>query len=374
MEDRGLIGSRRVWAPGRVNLIGDHTDYNGGLVLPIAIDLGTEVLFRPTPGSPLLSAVSDEDRHPVRLDLDAIGIGRVPIGAIEPPWGRFVAAVAAAAGRTSGGALTVRSTLPVGAGLSSSASLCVGLTLALGDPPLGRAAGPLRGPLRGPAGGPAGPVALAHRAREAEREATGVSTGIMDQLCVAAARAGHALLIDCATESLQHVPVPGDCEVVVIHSGVSRSLATSPYGQRRAECDAAARRVGSLATAGLGALDEIGDPLLRRRARHVITENRRVAEFAQAMAVGDLASAGRLMTESHRSLRDDFEVSTPVLDGLVGELIALPGIFGARLTGAGFGGCVVALGTPHALDVQHWPKRAWRVQACGGATVSDAGP
>ena len=373
MGDQGLTGSRRAWAPGRVNLIGDHTDYNGGLVLPIAIDLGTEVLFRPTPGSPLLSAVSDKDRHPVRLDLDAIGTGRVPIGAIEPPWGRFVAAVAAAAGRTSGGALTVRSTLPVGAGLSSSASLCVGLTLALGDPPLGRAAGPVRSPLRGPAGGPAGPVALAHSAREAEREATGVSTGIMDQLCVAAARAGHALLIDCATESLQHVPVPGDCEVVVIHSGVSRSLATSPYGQRRAECDAAAQRIGSLATAGLGALDEIGDPLLRRRARHVITENRRVAEFAQAMAVGDLASAGRLMTESHRSLRDDFEVSTPVLDGLVDELIALPGIFGARLTGAGFGGCVVALGTPHALDVRQWPKRAWRVQASGGATVSDAG-
>jgi galactokinase len=184
----------------------------------------------------------------------------------------------------------------------------------------------------------------------------------MDQLVSAAGVAGSALLIDCASLSMTPVPLPADVEVVVVHSGQARTLAGSAYARRRAECEAAERHVGPLRTASRRAVEGLADLVQRRRARHVVTENERVAAAADALDRGDLVGAGRLMLASHASLRDDFEVSTPALDRLVAELAATPGVFGARLTGAGFGGCVVALVAPGTT------VRGDRVRAAAGAS------
>lgn len=240
-------------------------------------------------------------------------------------------------------------TLPVGAGLSSSAALEVALALVFGCE--------------------AEPLVLARTCQYAEQAATGVPTGIMDQLAVSAAQAGCALLIDFADLSTAPVPLPAGAEVVVVHSGETRSLDRSAYAQRRAECEAAAARLGPLGKLEPHVANAVPDPVLRRRARHVAGECERVHAFVAALRAGDLAEAGRIMSASHHSLAHDFEVSTPGLDSLVQWLVGRPGVFGARLTGAGFGGCVVALTEPGALDTDGLPTPAWTVHAAAGARL-----
>jgi galactokinase len=238
---------------------------------------------------------------------------------------------------------TVSTTLPVGAGLSSSAALEVAVALALG--------------FEGT------PHDLALACQEAEHRASGVPSGVMDQLASAEGLAGHALLMDFAALEVTPVPMPAGLDVVVVHSGQARALAGSAYAQRRAECEAAQEIIGPLRDASEYHLARLEDPLLLRRARHVVTENRRVLQFADCLWMGDLAGAGKLMADSHASLATDFEVSTPALDTLVAELSAIPGVYGARLTGAGFGGCVVALADAAS------PVRGWRLHASPGATT-----
>jgi galactokinase len=319
-----------------VNLIGDHTDYTGGYVLPMAIDRSTVVELHP--GGTEVRLASDHERGEavVALDVDEPA-------AVDPPWARYVAGVVAVLRPHAGGTGTVRSTVPLGAGLSSSAALEVAVALALGFD--------------------GSPVELALACQEAEQRASGVPCGVMDQLASAAAVREHALLIDCTTLELTPVPLPAGAEIVVVHSGDSRALAGSAYAERRRQCEAAARVLGPLRLASQDDLAGIVDPVVRRRARHVITENERVLAFVECLRSGQLKSAGDLMAASHQSLRDDFEVSTPALDGLVARLQATPGVFGARLTGAGFGGCVVAL-AEIGTDVD-----GWRFSAAAGATV-----
>ena len=248
-----------------------------------------------------------------------------------------------------GGRGSVTTTLPVGAGLSSSAALEVAVALALG--------------FRGSA------IDLAVACQRAEQLASGVPCGVMDQLASASGVEGCALLIDCTTLAVTPVPVPDGVEVVIVDSGQRRSLATSFYGVRRAQCEEAAEAIGPLHLATLADLASLPEGnATRRRARHVVTENGRVRAFAEALGVGDLRGAGELMVESHASLRDDFEVSTPSLDALVEALRARPGVHGARLTGAGFGGCVVAL-VDQGADVDGIGEAAWVVRPSAGATV-----
>jgi galactokinase len=323
-------------APGRVNLIGDHTDYTGGLVFPMAVDRATTVTL--ARGGPILELVSSAEPEPAK-----VAVADVPAPSrVEPPWARYVAGVVAVVRPSLGGRGTVESDVPVGAGLSSSAALEVAVALALG--------------FRGT------PLELARACQEGEHVATGLPTGIMDQLASAAGVAGHALLIDCTTLEVTPIPVPEEVDVVVVDSGERRALVSSAYAERRDQCEAAARVIGPLRSATVADVDRLEDELLRRRARHVVTENGRVAAFARAIAARDLATAGALMRESHASLRDDFEVSTPGLDALVERLAKTDGVYGARLTGAGFGGCVVALARPGAV------RDGWHFRPAGGAT------
>ena len=329
-----------AFAPGRVNLIGDHTDYSGGLACPMAIDLGTTVTLER--GGASLELTSEAERHPASVPIDV-----VDPAALSPPWARYVAGVVAVLRPATGGRGRVATTLPIGAGLSSSAALEVALALALG----------------------AGRAGLAASCQQAEHLATGVPSGIMDQLASVSGRAGHALVIDCATLAVDPVAVPEEAAVVVVHSGQSRALVASAYAERHASVSAAAALVGGpLRVATAAEVGALTDPDLRRRARHVVGENARVLAFAGALAGHDLATAGALMNESHASLRDDFEVSTAALDALVARLQATPGVWGARLTGAGFGGCAVALAEPGAVAGPAW-GRMWVVTPSAGARV-----
>src|SRR5581483_230500 len=289
-------------------------------------------------GGELVVLVSDDDPDPVRIPVDVTD-PRV----VEPLWGRFVAGVVHELRPRAGFVGRVRTTVPIGAGLSSSAALEVATALALG--------------FEGTT------TELALLCQRAEQAGTGVPCGVMDQLASAAGLEGHALLIDCTTLDVRPVPLPDDVDVVVVHSGQARALASSAYAERRRECEAAAAVAGSLRDASLEDVAAIPDALLRRRARHVVTENRRVRDVADALADGRVADAGTLLVESHASLRDDFDVSTPALDALVTALVATDGVLGARLTGAGFGGCVVALVRP-GVDVG-----GWRVRAADGAST-----
>jgi galactokinase len=332
----------RVRAPGRVNLIGDHTDHTGGLVLPLAIDL--ETVVEGVRGGDVVALRSDHDPEPAVVPCDVTDPAALP-----PGWARHVAGVVAEVHPAEGFVGTVTTTLPVGGGLSSSAALGVAITLAL-RPDATDA------------------LTIARIAQRAEHRATGVPCGIMDQLASAGGRAGHALLIDCGDLVVDPVPLPDDLDVVVVHSGQARRLEGSPYGERAAQCRAAEEVIGPLRSATLGTEVAIEDPVVRARARHVLSENARVRAACEALRVGDRALLGALLQESHASLRDDFAVSTPELDALVGRLDATPGVFGARLTGAGFGGCVVAVCEPGALA--GWgPEPVWRVRASDGATV-----
>ena len=330
----------KAHAPGRVNLLGDHTDYTGGWVFPMAVDRGTTVELQP--GGDTVVLTSADEPEPARVPVDV-----ADPTAVSPGWARYVAGVVAVVRPRQGGTGTVRTTLPMGAGLSSSAALEVAVALALGFD--------------------GSPLELALACQRAEQLAWRTRTGIMDQLTSAAGVVGHALLIDCRSLDVTPVALPPGVDVVVADSGQRRSVATSAYEERRAQCEAAEAVIGPLRDATTDDVATLDDPVVRRRARHVVTENARVLRFAAALEAGDLPAAGRLMVESHASLRDDFEVSTPALDDLVQHLMATPGVYGARLTGAGFGGCVVALAERDST------APGWRLQAAGGAHVSGHG-
>jgi galactokinase len=295
-----------VRAPGRVNLIGEHTDYSGGLVLPIAIQLGITLTFEP----------ADE----VRLDA--------------PGGERYVSAVSeelAALGRPEVGIRgRVEADLPQGAGLGSSGAFAVAVALALCE----AAAFELE------------PLELARACQRAEQRAVGVPSGVLDQAASLLARAGSALLLDCGSFEHRWVPLPEDVEILVLDSGERHSLEESGYGDRRSEL-------------------ESGAP---RRARHVETENERVRATVGALERGDVRALGPIFAASHASLRDDYEVSTPALDALVAAALDA-GAFAARMTGGGFGGSIVALAEPgHAGEVlARTGAQGWIVRPVDGA-------
>jgi galactokinase len=324
-----------------VNLIGEHTDYNDGFVLPMAIGQGVWIALCPTSTGRVQAASVDfegdvgfEAMHPERpLPRHAprqVGDGN------GPAWGQYLQGVAWALAeqghRLQGWRGMVGGDVPIGAGLSSSAALEMAVArafAAVSDIPWN-------------------PVAMARVGQRAENDWVGVRCGIMDQMVSAAARAGHALLLDCRTLELRHLPLPPEARVVVIDSGVRRGLVDSAYNERRAQCEEAAQRMGrkALRDVSPGDLSRSVDLLpevTMRRARHVVGEIERTLRAADALARGDLADFGSLMTASHISLRDDFEVSTPALDLLARLATDHPACYGARMTGAGFGGCVVAV-------------------------------
>jgi galactokinase len=326
-----------------VNLIGDHTDYTGGLAMPMDIDLGTTITGVRTAAHVVLESAGFDGA--LRLPLDPDGTPTVDPGSVQPAWGRYVAAVASTLRTGNGFEGRITTTIPVGTGLSSSAALEVAVAVALG------ATGT--------------PVELALACQAAEVLASGVPCGVMDQLTSLAGVDGHALLIDFRTLAFEPVPMPSQASVVVVHSGQERELATSAYAERRHQLEEAERRIGPLRDAHIDDLDAIHDRTVRARARHVVTENARVLRFADALRRGDVATAGGLMTDAHTSFRDDFGASTPVVDALVERLVNTPGVHGARLTGGGFGGCVVALAEA-GTTTDGW-GRHWVVQASAGA-------
>ncbi len=337
---------RTARAPGRVTLIGDHTDYNQGLALPMAVGLGVTVDLVPAAGDRI--AVTSDAYPGERADVPVVADADT-IATFEPAWARLVVAVASLARPATGGSVHISSTLPRGSGLSSSAALAVALADGFG--------------VEGD------PWVVARLCREAEHR-IGVPVGLMDPLVCAGGRAHNALRIDFAAGSTRDVALPDSAEFVVVDSGRRRDLRSSAYATRVAECEAARAVVGPLGLAGEADLVGLRDPVLRRRARHVVSECRRVDAFAEALSAGDLTDAGAQMDESHRSLAGDFDVSTPELDDLVASLRSRPGVYGARMTGAGFGGCVVALSAPGALDPDALGCPAWRVEAVDGTVTA----
>jgi galactokinase len=321
-------------APGRVNLIGEHTDYNDGFVLPMAIGGQTLVAAR---------ARADDEIRVVAADLGRTTSFHLSdiTPSEEEPWSNYVRGVAAALQAqglaVKGAGIAIAGDVPQGAGLSSSASLEVATGLALaalaGQPDYDRTQ-----------------IALA--GQRAEHDFAGCQCGIMDQLVSARAVVGHALLIDCRSLEAMPVPLPHDWAVMIVHSGVSRGLVDGEYNARRAQCEAAARHYGVRALRDVDVASPEGlDPATFRRARHVVTENARTMAAVDALKAGDLRRLGKLMAASHASMRDDFEITVPQVDHLVAILQdAIGSEGGARMTGGGFGGAVVAIMRNEAVE------------------------
>ena len=336
-----------VWlAPGRANLMGEHTDYNDGFVLPFALSQATTAAAaRRTDGRLLLSS-RQEPGGVVEITLDGLAPGTVT------GWGAYAAGVAwalrSAGYQVPGACIAIDSDVPAGAGLSSSAALECATALALTElAPCGLAGATVpRGELAG-------------IARRAENEFVGVPSGIMDQSASLLSQAGHALLLDC--RSLDHSQVPFDpaaagSGLLLINTRARHHLGDGGYGRRRAECEEAARLLGVSSLRDVtdaGDTARLADPVLRRRARHVVTDDRRVLQVTALLrgSPGDLGGSdrpdtyreiGRLLTQAHASLRDDFEISWPEADAAVETALAA-GALGARMMGGGFGGCVLAL-------------------------------
>jgi galactokinase len=323
-----------VQAPGRVNLIGEHTDYNGGFVLPAAIDRHVVCAWAPRDDGQV-RVVALDDAH----QQDSFSL-RAPI-APEPalPWSAYVRGMARELHLrhqlpSSGADLAIVGDVPAGAGLSSSAALELAVAHAL----LAAASQGLDA------------TTLALAAQRAENEFVGCRCGVMDQLVSARGEAGHALLIDCRSLLVEAVPLPAGSVLLIAHSRVRRGLVASAYNERRAACERAAAALGvaALRDASAAAVEAVPlDDSTRRRARHVVSENERTQQAAFALAAGDLYTMGRLMAASHTSMRDDFEITVPAIDDLVALIQGVIGSEGgARMTGGGFGGCVVAL-LPH---------------------------
>lgn len=321
------------FAPGRVNLIGEHTDYTGGMVFPMALDLGITVSGRPVVGRITATSSNQEGRVDLRLPVE-------DPTSVVPSWGRFLAAAANRVASGQGFEGSIDSSLPAGGtGLSTSTALTCAVLLALDDE--------------------ADRMELARTAKAAEQAATGVETGIMDQLASLCGVDGAALMIDCHSLQMTPVPVPDGLEILIVHSGQQRELAESLYSERREACYAAELQIGPLRSATLEQVETLRDPVVRRRARHVVGDNGRVHAMADAFAAGDIARASEILTAGHRSYAEYFEASTPVVDSLVAHLVGRPGILAARLTGGGFGGSVVVFAEPGAdPDVETWWTRA----------------
>ena len=338
-------------APGRVNLVGEHVDYQDGLVLPIAIDRDCAVAAR-TAADGRWRIWSEELRSLVELP-DPAAADAAPREAGDRAWANLALGVLAGFVREGVRVppleIAVASDVPMGAGLSSSAAFSVAIATALAEL--------LSAPLFG--------LPLARLCQEAEQRFAGVPCGIMDQVVSALAKADHAMLLDCRSLDVRFVPFPpaSHATLLVFDSGTHRSLADGRYAERRREVEDAARALGVayLRDADEGALRSAKLPtLLERRARHVIREIQRVQLAANALRREDLELFGLFMAQSHQSLRDDFAVSTPGLDAIVDEARAVGaagGVFGARLTGAGFGGSAIVL-----VDAAK-PKAAARIAA-----------
>ena len=360
-----------VRAPGRVNLIGEHTDYNDGFVLPMAIDRAVVVALRPRADRRVRVVALDVGGE-TTFDLDALDHG-------GPGWAEYLKgsawALAESGGELHGWEGVVTGDVPRGAGLSSSAALELATLRAFAAV----------------ADAPWDAAAMARIGQRAENAWVGVNCGIMDQMVSAAGEAGHAVLIDCRTLDTQAVPLPDGTVAVVLDTGTRRGLVDSAYNERRAACEEAAEALGVTALRDTtpdalakrrGDLDET----VYRRARHVVTENARTLEAADAMRSGDAARLGVLMDASHASLRDDFEVSSPALDQLAALAREADGCHGARMTGAGFGGCAVALvdadaartfvdavGPAYEAATGHRPA-LYVTEATDGASVVESNP
>lgn len=316
-------------APGRINLIGEHTDYNDGFVFPVAIDRGIAVAASPTDGrSEMISLEAGEGAPYDTADLSP----GTPTG-----WTVYPAGMSWALGRSLEKRMpnlraVVHGDLPFASGVSSSAAIEVAfgtclLALTGADMPAQR---------------------LAKIAQECEVEFVGVNCGIMDMTASACGREGHAMLLDTRSLAIRYVPVPDDLSIVLCDTATPRALSASAYNERRSQCETAASALGvpSLRDADGAMLEGARarlDPTVFRRAKHVIGENARCLAYVDALTSGDRTSLGRLMTESHDSLRVDYEVSSFELDRMVEAALASPGCIGARMTGAGFGGACVAL-------------------------------
>ena len=361
-----------VWlAPGRANLMGEHTDYNDGFVLPFALGQGVTAAAARRAGRQLTLCSRQEPAAAVQIALDGLAPGQVT------GWAAYPAGVAwaleAAGHPVPGACIAIDSDLPAGAGLSSSAALECATALALTElarPELSRpeqalpeqalpeqALPELARPQS--AGLTVPRRELAAIARRAENEFVGVPSGIMDQSASLLSQAGHALLLDCRsldTSQVPFAPAAAGASLLLINTRAKHDLSDGEYGQRRAECEEAARRLGipSLRSLTIPAeVDRLADPVLRRRARHVVTDNQRVLDVVALLSTplaaagphgpaGIYRDIGQLLTESHASLRDDFEVSWPEADATVEAALAA-GAFGARMMGGGFGGSVLAL-------------------------------
>ena len=311
-------------APGRVNLIGEHTDYNLGFVLPIAIDQACYTASAPNREG-LLRIYSENLQQGRQWTLE-----QLPELHSSGDWSDYVIGVARQLPLGRGRDLLIHSTVPLGSGLSSSAALEVSTALALGW------------------NGPLPDLELAKLARRAENEFIGLPSGIMDQYAAVFGRENAALLIDCRSLKNQQVQLPDGAAIVAVNTMVKHELGQSAYRTRVEECARAAAEMGveSLRDATPGQLELVRDPVAQRRALHIISENRRVLEFVAASRAGELRQMGGLLVESHRSLQHDYEVSCEELDFLVETALGVEGVFGARMTGGGFGGCTVNLVEP----------------------------
>lgn len=338
----GTEPTRFFAAPGRVNLIGEHVDYNDGFVLPCAIDRETIVALGPAPrgGGDCFEAVALDmgDMTSARDAFDLVG--RILPG--ENNWQNHVRGVVQAMGRHGHRVrpmrIAIAGDVPIGAGLSSSAAFGVAVALAaseysgLGLPP----------------------TMLARIAQIAENDFVGCACGIMDQMASAAAQADHALLLDCRSLETLPIPIHQSLAITVIDTGIRRSLTQSAFNQRRAECEAAAAHFGvkalrDLDAAALAAAEGSLDPVLFRRARHVVGEIARVEPVSVALARGNTVLLAEVLREAHLSLAEDFDVSLPPIDRLAGMIAdSLGDAGGVRLTGAGFGGCLVAVAAREA--------------------------
>ncbi|HHV61203.1 MAG TPA: galactokinase [Firmicutes bacterium] len=335
-------GVRIARAPGRVNLIGEHTDYNDGYVLPVAIDRQVIVAAQPRPDR-VVKLYSVEYDIQVEFNLDQIQYD------VEHRWTNYFRGVLKMLEdrgiRLKGMNALVTGDVPQGAGLSSSAAFEVASCYAaqlVSDFPMD-------------------PVEMALLCQQAENDFVGVSCGIMDQFASRMARQGHALFLDCRTRAYEQVPLPSrGMRIVICDSGVRRGLVDSEYNNRRRECEAGVAYFRSvlpdiiaLRDVPVEEFEEYGGelpPVVRKRCAHVIYENTRVQRSVEVLKAGDIAAFGRLMYESHESLRDLYEVSCPELDALVDIARGLRGVLGARMTGAGFGGCTVNLVEEDAVD------------------------
>ena len=329
-----------VRAPGRVNLIGEHTDYNEGFVLPAAIDLEIRIAYVPT-----------DDRRVELVRLDSGERDGLDLDVARPKAGTWLDYVAGTAWALDEAGLpltglrgVIASTLPPNAGLSSSAAIELASAWAM----LHEAAPDMDA------------FRLARLCQRAENAYVGVQSGLMDQFAESCGVAGSAVLLDCRSHDWRPIPLPTDVALVVCHTGSLRHLDGSGYNLRRSQCEAAVATLAELDPAvhslrdvtpdALAAATDRLDPIAFSRAEHVVTENARVTATVSALGAGDLAAIGRLFAESHASLRDRFEVSSPELDAMVDIAHEVPGVVAARMTGAGFGGCTVNLVRPEAVD------------------------